>query len=247
MSGMKRVLNETWQAVKNPIRAVRIIAQRLNQRRITQLQTCLSSLEEHHRQYEEYSLNEVKGVFQRYEDANLFNHPANKFADLIDRHPHVRSVAVDIGCGAGWLSARLSREFERVIAIEPSAAGLNIARQLYPQAQYPNIEWIEGFAEQVLPKLVLKEPALFVTATVLTHLTDDSVAQICDAIKRIAPVGSILSFAECWGPESHEFMWHTRTPEWWQEHLPSWDLDFHGPPIENVPGRHKGFHGVKRW
>ena len=191
------------------------------------------------------SLEKHRRIFQDYEDSDLFNHAEQRFAELIGSHPEVRGVAVDVGCGAGWLSARMSRDFERVIGIEPSSAGLNIARQLFPQSQYPNIEWIEGFAEQVLLSLKFDQPVLFVTGCVLSHLTDESAAQICAAIERIAPIGSLLGFSECWGRESHEFMWHVRTKDWWRNRLPGWELDFHGPQIQDIPGRHKGFHGLK--
>ena len=241
MLGIRRGFVRICRTVRGPAGIIR----RAIQRQI-RFQSATSSFEEHHWQYQEYSLDEVKERYQSYQESNLFNHPQNRFADLIARHDEVRSAAVDIGCGGGWLSARLSQDFRRVVAIEPSSAGLAIARQLYPPDRFPNIEWVEGFAEDELPRISLDAQALFVTATVLSHLPDDAVVRICGAIEQVAPVGSILSFAECWGPRSHQFMWHVRTPEWWQEHLASWELDFHGPPIENVPGRHKGFLGYKR-
>ena len=244
------ITKAAW-ALRNPKGTARKVGQRLRDLKLRLLGSLVRQRREdsyllHHQQLSEYgSLEKHRKIFRNYEAKHLFNNNENKIADLIARYPQVRSVAVDIGCGAGWLSARLSQEFGRVVAIEPSSAGLGIARELFPRERYPNIEWVEGFAEDELPKVSLGAQALFVTATVLSHLPDDAVVRICGAIEQVAPLGSILAFAECWGPESHQFMWHTRTPEWWQDHLPNWKLDFHGPPIENVPGRRKGFHGIK--
>ncbi len=205
------------------------------------------SYRKHNAQFmEPDSLEKHRRMFAQIQADDLFNHSENKFGALLARFPAVRGIAVDIGCGGGWLAARLAHEgFARVIGIEPSATGLDIARELFPPARYPQIEWRRGLAEEQLPLLMLDRPTLFVTGCVLAHLTDDAVAQICATLERVAPVGSILGFSEPWGPAAHRFMWHVRTPAWWCAHLPSWKLDFHGTPIENVPGRHKGFHGVR--
>jgi hypothetical protein len=210
-------------------------------------QTTTTSYELHHGQYlAPDSLERHRARYREYEEANLFNQPEARYADLISEHPDVRSMAIDIGSGAGWLSARLSRYFRQVIGLEPSEAAVGMARALFPITEYPNIRWIVGFAEQELPKLQLSKPTLFVTATVLSHLPDESVEKICTAVNENAPVGSILSFAECWGIESHSYMWHIRTTEWWKARFPGWDLDFHGPEIEGMSGSRKGFHGTKK-
>ncbi len=91
----------------------------------------------------------------------------------------------------------------------------------------------------------MKAPALWVTMVVLSHLPDDVVIQTCHAVNRLAQAGSLLSFSECWGPEFHDLMWHVRTPEWWRRQLPDWELDFHGPSVNDVPERRKGIHGRK--
>jgi len=132
-----------------------------------------------------------------------------------------------------------------VVAIEPSSSAIRIAQELFPKADFPNIEWKLGFAEKELKSFHVDGPVCFVTACVLSHLTDDAVKKICQQINIIAPKGSILGFAECWGPESHNFMWHIRTQSWWQRQFPGWELDFYGPNIQDVAGRHKGFHGVR--
>jgi hypothetical protein len=76
-------------------------------------------------------------------------------------------------------------------------------------------------------------------------MRDKEVAAICKIINEKAKKGSALSFSECWGEEFHKHMWHVRTKEWWQTQLSNFELDFHGGQVENVPGRFKGFHGIK--
>lgn len=209
-------------------------------------ETAFSSYERHQCDYKEYSLETIKNIYCKFETENNFNHPENRFADLLARYPENRFAAIDIGCGAGWLSAHLHREgFARVIGIEPSSTALSFARQLYPHNGFPSIQWIEGFAENVLSQIEFAEPVLFVTGCVLAHLPDDVVIQICKRVAQ-APAESLLAFSEPWGPKSDEPLWHVRTPAWWQHQLSGWDLIFHGPAIQNVPGRHKGFHGIKR-
>ncbi len=179
------------------------------------------------------------------EDSNTFNKPEFRVLDLLAKYPAVRGVAVDIGSGAGWFSYKFSGYFQKVIAIEPSAKAVEICKELYPPQKYQNIEWRQGFAENVLSGLKLNTPALFFTGVVLSHLRDKEVIKICAAVNSLALPGSILDFSECWGQESHQIMWHVRTKEWWQSQLPGWELDFHGPIIQDTPGRHKGFFGVK--
>jgi len=246
-------LNRLIRAIKNPVFALRWLWARLsrnfgsskNNLLISQTET--SSYEKHHQDFiNNIDLEGHKILFNKFENENQFNNPEMKIADLLTKYPLVRDLAVDIGCGAGWLSAKLHDVgFNEIIGIEPSSIGLEYARQIYDAENYPNIKWINGFAENELPLLNIQKPTLFVTGCVLAHLTDDAVVQICAAINTIAPKGSILSLAEPWGPESHEFMWHVRTKQWWQNQLPQWNLDFHGPSIQEVSGRHKGFHGLK--
>jgi len=169
---------------------------------------------------------------------------------LLALHPDI-SLAVDIGSGAGWASAALSQRVHRVIAIEPSSAGIELSRNIFPKEEFPTIEWTRGFAENILPTLKLGAPAVFFTGTVLSHLRDKEVSKICNAIVQTAPSGSVLSFDECWGDTPwHQMMWHVRTKEWWRQQFPGWTLDFHGPivPEKDVHKGiyHKGFWGTKR-
>lgn len=210
------------------------------------LQTQKRSFYRHNSQYVEAGkLEKERQVAEDFEKSDAINNSENKLGVLLAQHPGVRNTAVDIGSGTGWYAKKLSQQFGRVIAIEPSVAAINIAQQFYPEKQFPNILWMEGFAENILCKLHFQLPVLFFSGVVLSHLRDREVKQICQAVTLCAPKGSLLSFSECWGMEYHQLMWHIRTKEWWQEQLPGWELNFHGPQVQNIPGRHKGFHGVK--
>lgn len=206
-----------------------------------------TSYELHHSEYiQKDALERIKRAHDAYERDNLFNDPCLRFEDLLNKYPAVRETAVDIGCGTGWLSAKLSKQFAKVVGIEPSDAAISMAKQLFPPQDYPNIEWKIGFAEKELNSVSSEKPMAFFTSTVLSHLKDDAVIKICDSINNCAPKGSILGFSECWGTKSYSYMWYIRTKEWWQEKLPDWEIDFFGPDgLQKIEGRHKGFHAIK--
>jgi hypothetical protein len=229
-----------------PIKKTNTILHRTKKKIDCIFQNSQSSYKKHNSQYEEKeALERHKKTYAEYEKLNILNSDENKLYKLFDQYPLVRNTAIDIGSGAGWFSAQFSKNFKKVIAMEPSSSAINIARQLFPKEEYSNIDWNTGFAETILPSINLSEPSFFFTGCVLSHLTDASTKEICKIIDAFATKGSILSFAECWGTESRSFMWHIRTQEWWKNALPSWKLDFHGSEIQNIPDRHKGFHGVK--
>jgi hypothetical protein len=179
---------------------------------------------------------------------DAINGPGLKIKKLLKKHPNIK-VGVDIGSGAGWATMSLSKLVENVISIEPSKAGIKIAEKIGEELGCTNITWYNGFAEQILPKLKLEQPTLFMTGCVFNHMRDQEVAQVCQAITQNAPTGSVLSFAENWGDEWHQLMWHVRTKDWWQSKLPGWKLDFHGPAVaekDEYKGRYyQGIQGVK--
>lgn len=190
-------------------------------------------------------LETEREVHAQYSAEEQLNGSEMKLFDLLDNYPDIRSIAIDIGSGTGWHSAQLSSRFENVVSIEPSASAIAISNELYDDEKYPNIKKENGFAEDILSSLTLEQPALYFTGCVLSHLRDKEVAAICKLVNEKAPNGSILSFAECWGDTHHDFMWHVRTKEWWQKRLSNWELDFFGPPIQDLSNRNKGFHGCK--
>jgi SAM-dependent methyltransferase len=188
------------------------------------------------------SLEREKAIYEKYEKENSFNSAEGRYHDFIEAHPEVRSLAVDIGSGCGWLSVKLGPYFKKVISLEPSAAEVEIAKKLCPP-QLQNIEYRVGFAENELKKLELSDKTLFVAGCVLSHLPDKVVAEICRIISVKTPIGSLLVFAECYGKEHHEPMWHYRTKEWWQKNLTGWEINF----LNNQIGKnaYKGFQAIK--
>lgn len=206
------------------------------------VQTGKASFVRHNGQYlGADKLEEERLIGVSHISSNYMNSPTFRIGDLLAKHPDVRA-AIDVGSGTGWLSVAVSAHVDQVTAIEPSQAAIDIAKSLYPDTQ--KIQWMQGFAEDLLPSLSLTQPVLFITGCVFSHLRDSEVRKICATIEKNAPAGSILAFSECWGPTWHQRMWHVRTQEWWQQQLPSWTLDFHGP---STPGTNysMGFHGTK--
>jgi SAM-dependent methyltransferase len=176
---------------------------------------------------------------------DLINSPDFRVKDILSKNQNIRT-AVDIGSGAGWASAAVAKLVPAVIALEPSEAGILISKKLYSQLEYPNISWQQGFAEELLPTLVLTTPTIFITGCVLSHLRDQEVEKICQAIVAIAPKDSVFAFSECWSEEIpwHQHMWHVRTKAWWQAQFGGWTLEFGG--LKHDQGDyHMGIWGVK--
>ncbi|CAK7052194.1 MAG: hypothetical protein DELT_01093 [Desulfovibrio sp.] len=251
---LKRIVRFARKAVKNPARAVQRVIQEVlpgkqdaDVRKPASQDAQLSFARHDAQMREPDAVQRVRIVYAKYHALNTFDAPSHKHATLLAKYPDVRKYAVDIGSGGGWLSARLSYEFETVYSIEPSAAGLALADVLFPSAGFPNIVKIEGLAEEVLPTLTLDAPAYFATATVLGHLPDTVVEKICIAINKSALPGSLLSFSEWWGKEYHRELWHIRSQEWWRARFPAWKLTFHGQGMKDAVtiGDGKGIHGVR--
>lgn len=169
-----------------------------------------------------------------------------KVLDVLRDNPRITTV-VDIGSGAGWASGAVSPHVQTVIAIEPSQAGIDIAKRVFPTDTHQNITWHHGFAEDILPTLQLTTPVLYITGCVLSHLRDQEVVKICNAINATAPTGSCLALAEAWHETNpyHQIMWHVRTKTWWQNNFPGWELNFGGPSYEDGKFA-KGIWGVKK-
>lgn len=209
-------------------------------------QTRITSLKRHDQTYSSESLiDEERKKIANKEHEKEINNAEFNLELLLSKNFEIRDLAIDVGSGVGWVSASLSKNFKQVVAIEPSQKALEIAKTLYPLSAYPNIIWKQGFAEDILPGLSIETPALFITGCVLSHLRDKEVIQICEAIEKVSVPGSILCFNECWGKHWQQMMWYSRTKDWWQARFPGWNLDFHGPEVDTMPGIHKGFHGKK--
>lgn len=163
---------------------------------------------------------------------------------ILDQHKLVNCV--DIGSGTGWFANYLieKRKYKKVYAIEPSKAAQEIAINLYPRQQ--NVEWINGFAEEEIPKLKLKQKTLFSTMCVLAHINNETTSRVLAALNSAAPSASVLSCSEPWGPPYEGPCWYIRDSAWWTQHLPGWKFTFHTDcKLTDPPGRHKGFTAIK--
>jgi len=199
----------------------------------------------HNEELKLYTYDFCKEQQKTFRESKIEYDADKSIGRLLDDESLVKSVriGVDIGSGHGYFAALMSGKMDKVYAIEPSEAGIEMSKRLH--SEHPNIEWIVGFGEEQLPKLSLEGPAIFHTGCVLSHLEDDSVIDICEAIDKIALPNSVLSFCELWGFEHHEHLWHCRGASWWKQRFPNWKFNF----IENnvqVPYRYKSFTAVKQ-
>lgn len=72
--------------------------------------------------------------------------------NVISENPNLRTC-IDLGSGTGWVSNILSEKFARVVAIEPSDCAIEISKHYFGYGYSSNIEWMQGFAEEILPEL----------------------------------------------------------------------------------------------
>ncbi len=178
----------------------------------------------HNAEYESSSdLDYCKKRFAEYEQNNYFEKLG--FKKVIDDHPEVRSIHIDIGSGAGWLQAKTASYFDRVIGIEPSKAAVGTARQI--TESFGNVEYLNDDMAGGLEKITLNGPALFTSSTVFSHINDESVADFLKILSRVPP-GSVLFFREPYGKNYQQYLWHIRSKEWWASRLPDWELTFCG-------------------
>jgi 2-polyprenyl-3-methyl-5-hydroxy-6-metoxy-1,4-benzoquinol methylase len=199
------------------------------------------SYEAHNFEYEKYSLEFCLKQQEEWKNSKIEFEPDKPLGSVLEQISNI-NVGIDIGCGHGYFAGIMANKLKQVIAIEPSKAALEIAKQIYKNKS--NISWFQGFAEEVLENINIKEPVLVYTGCVLSHLEDESVLKICDTIDKISKKNSFLCFSEIYGDESHENLWHCRTKYWWQKNLINWDLNFSNFPVQ-IQGRYKMFYGYK--
>jgi len=115
------------------------------------------------------------------------------------------SIVADIGAGTGNYSRALADKGFKIKAIEPSII-------MKEQAQESdNIEWIEGFAENI----PLGNTSVDGVVVVLAIHHFSSLKTAADEMHRICPSGPIVIFTQ--DPSESEEFWFTRYfPEIWQ-------------------------------
>lgn len=203
-----------------------------------------SSYESHNEEYEQSEKLEKEILLHRQntQERAQFN-PDVTLGHVLSNFD--RKIGVDIGSGTGWCANLMSKTLEKVYAIEPSRAAIQIAKKIYPENE--KVEWMNGFAQTRLSDISLEDPAIFNSSCVLSHLDDDIVEEICNKINQIAPVGSILAFSECHGVyfRDPDNLWHSRSQRWWSERFPGWRLFFNDFKISHPENAKKGFWAIK--
>ena len=180
----------------------------------------------------------------------VFNNDEVKVGDLLEKYPSIRSSAIDIGSGGGWMSDKLSEIFDHVYSIEPSSKAIELCKKMYDKK---NITWIEGYAQDVLAnnEIFSKSNVFINTCSVFIHLDDNCVIPTLNYINKNF-TDSILSFQEFWSEEKafNQPLTNCRPKDWWKFHLSNWELDFHGPNMGShgdfYKDFHKGIHGYKK-
>jgi SAM-dependent methyltransferase len=230
---------------------IKIFIKRFSDTFFAKFQSHSLSFREHNKHYEsnnkyEYELECTKNYYLE----DLANSSEFRLSELLEKNLQLSKIAVDIGSGTGWLSGWLSSYFDVVYSIEPSERAIELAKEIQKEIQNSSrkiqrIKWQKGFAEDVLISLKLDHPTLFTTGRVLSHIADKDVKKIIRAIDNIAPVSSVVCFAELWGEDYHRPLWHVRTKEWWTKQFGAgWELFFLDNPVE-IDGRYVGIHAIK--
>jgi tRNA (cmo5U34)-methyltransferase len=162
------------------------------------------------------------------------------FLDLIPAQPHESFLAVEIGTGAGWLSAALLRQFSKaqILGLDSSPEMLKMAAQL--------LEHYGNRAE--LRRFRLEEPSwtdglpavrVFLSSLVLHHLDAsgkrDLFARLFD---RLEPGGALL-FADLMEPRTERARDHFAAA--WDEEVGRRSMEIYGD------GRAHEFFVRERW
>ena len=131
--------------------------------------------------------------------------------------------------------------FSRVVAIEPSSSAIEISKYYFDHGFTSNIEWKNGFAEEVLLNVeALTVPIFVFSGVVLSHTPHKVAKKILKFINENLAIGSAGLLVEAWGNPRSERLWHVRSKAWWQENLDNFELDFYGLERENTPGEFLG-------
>ena len=119
-------------------------------------------------------------------------------------------VVADIGTGTGFLLGHLAKRFARVIAVDPAAAMLEVARSRPELAGRDNIEFRSGDLAHV--PIEDRTVDLAVAALVLHHAVDPS--QALSELHRIARPGGRLLLIEQAAEQCREF-YEQMHDRWW--------------------------------
>ena len=166
---------------------------------------------------------------QSFEDeavARAYRHrpeyPDDLYRKLVEISPG-RSRLLDLGCGPGKIARRLAPHFDSVVAVDPSAAMLRIARQLVSE-EAERIEWVHGRAEEVP---LAGEPFDLLVAGASIHWMDPGI--LFPRLSKLTRPDHVFAVVD--GDAPAEPPWH---PEW-EAFLAYWIPELTGEAY--APGR----------
>lgn len=148
-------------------------------------------------------------------------YPDSMFSRLVEIAP-ARAALLDIGCGPGKISRPLARHFDRVTAVDPSRNMIALGRSM-PEGDAPNIEWIEGFAED-FP--IEKRTFDLTVAANSIHWTDHG--RLFPRLAAHGRPGHVV--AVVLGDDAFEPPWQAD----WLAFLRKWVLEITGEPFDPV-------------
>ncbi len=160
-------------------------------------------------------------IIKKYDEVDQFKNLGFEYA--IRMSNPLPPMHVDIGSGNGWLVRKTSLLFKDVIGIEPSMTGVAIAKEINKGNR--NVRFINKDMVDGLTDLNPNSPVFITTATVLSHIEDSSVEEFLKLVDNL-PINSTLCFDERYDKNMQWSMWHIRSKEWWEKHLPNWQLFF---------------------
>lgn len=199
----------------------------------------LKSYRAHDRDFnsEHNSFERTRGIIQEYDRKDYYKNLGFKLA--IEMTKYLPSIHIDIGSGNGWLMRKTSPYFEKVIGVEPSQQGIEVAKKTVEGCS--NVEFVNLDMVDAMDRLDFSSPVFMTTATVLNHIENSYVAHFLSKVNNL-PIGSALFFDERYDTNIDWSMWHVRSRDWWRKHLPSWQLLFFD--IE-ADGYRSGIYGIK--
>lgn len=150
-------------------------------------------------------------------------YPDSVFRRLVEIAP-ARASLLDIGCGPGKISRPLAQYFERVTAVDPSRNMIALGQSL-PQGDAPNIEWIEGLAEEF--PIEERRFDLTVAAASIHWMDHGRLFPRLAAHGRSGHVVAVVS-----GDDAFEPPWQAD----WFAFLGKWVLEVTGEPFDS-PGK----------
>ncbi|EMC93133.1 hypothetical protein BAUCODRAFT_228911 [Baudoinia panamericana UAMH 10762] len=128
------------------------------------------------------------------------SYPSALYNVVLAYHYEPKRLCVDLGCGTGIVTREMSKHFDSVIGIDPSAGMIRQARQsIEGHSQFGHVSFREGPAESI-PSIEAGEVDL-VTVGQAAHWFDQT--KFWPEMQRLLrPKGTVA----CWGYKDHVFV-----------------------------------------